>query len=76
MVAALRRAGFDAVGTDIATGHDFLQHPPLSEIGVIVTNPPYTLATEFIERALELADDVAMLLRCDFDHAKAAAFVC
>jgi hypothetical protein len=39
----------------------------------IITNPPYELAAEFIERALSLtASDglVAMLLRTDFDHAK------
>ena len=40
----------------------------------IVTNPPYTLATEFIDHALNLTRAqlgvVAMLLRCDFDHAK------
>jgi hypothetical protein len=40
----------------------------------IITNPPFYLAQEFIERALELTagDDgfVAMLLRSDFDHAK------
>jgi hypothetical protein len=40
----------------------------------IVTNPPYELATEFIERALEFqrphAGIVAMLLRTDFDHAQ------
>jgi hypothetical protein len=39
----------------------------------ILTNPPYTLATQFIEHALKLmqpAGLVAMLLRCDFDHAQ------
>jgi predicted RNA methylase len=39
----------------------------------IVTNPPYgqggRLAVSFIERALEQADYVAMLLRVDFDSA-------
>jgi hypothetical protein len=41
---------------------------------VIITNPPYDLATEFCEHALRLTEPhrglVAMLLRTDFDHAK------
>jgi hypothetical protein len=40
----------------------------------IITNPPYELATEFIERSLAFQRAfrgiVAMLLRTDFDHAK------
>ena len=40
-----------------------------------MTNPPYDLATEFIERALRYFEGrsvgkIAMLLRTDFDHAK------
>jgi hypothetical protein len=42
---------------------------------VIITNPPYSLALEFIERALPLADVVVMLLRLNFlGGAKRAAF--
>lgn len=45
------------------------------EFGAIITNPPYDLATPFIERALHHfkgrgARKIAMLLRTDFDHAK------
>jgi hypothetical protein len=40
----------------------------------IITNPPYELATEFCDHALKLMETVrglvAMLLRCDFDHAQ------
>jgi hypothetical protein len=41
----------------------------------IITNPPYALAREFIERALHFDDAriVAMLLRTDFDHAASRA---
>ena len=61
--------------SDIQTGTDFLDATYLDASGIdaIITNPPYTKATEFIERALDLMDDrgfVAMLLRTDFDHAK------
>ena len=70
MVAPLRAAGFDVTGTDIDQGlhGDFLRARVESD--AIVTNPPYALAKQFIERALDLADFVAMLLRTDYDHAK------
>jgi hypothetical protein len=76
MVAALRHAGFDVIGSDIADGADFLHHPPPTrDIGAIISNPPYALAREFIERALHFDDVrvVAMLLRTDFDHAATRA---
>jgi hypothetical protein len=59
------------VATDIATGDDFLEAEKRADC--IITNPPYELATQFIERALSLTADsglVAMLLRTDFAHAK------
>jgi hypothetical protein len=76
MTAVLDGAGHWTVGTDIEQGVDFLvqQHTPLGSIRAIITNPPYNLATEFIEHALTLMRPVrgivAMLLRADFDHAR------
>jgi hypothetical protein len=73
MVAVLRRAGFTVVATDITDGCDFLTADPPRPFQGITTNPPYELATEFIERALSIIPTdgfVAMLLRTDFDHAK------
>jgi hypothetical protein len=72
MVAALLRAGFDVIASDIADGRDFLTEPAPRPFRAIITNPPYELATEFIERALSIIPTdgfVAMLLRTDFDHA-------
>jgi methylase of polypeptide subunit release factors len=72
MVAVLRQAGFDVIGTDIVDGVDFLDCVPRA-CAAIVSNPPYALATEFIQRALDVTRPrglVAMLLRTDFDHAK------
>lgn len=69
-------------GCDIEPGDgfvyaDFLGPTPrvdVDYISAIITNPPYELATDFIDRALErtshLGGLVAMLLRTDFDHAK------
>ena len=76
MVAALRQAGFDVMGSGITEGVDFLRHaPPQTGIRAIITNPPYALAREFIERALHFDDVrvIAMLLRTDFDHAATRA---
>ena len=60
------------ISSDIAEGQDFLAADGFDG-DAIITNPPYELATEFIERALFLMASsglVAMLLRTDFDHAK------
>lgn len=74
MVRALREAGYSVVGTDIADGEDFLMRTGPICTDAIITNPPYVLAQEFIERAIKLmfagGGVVAMLLRTDFDHAK------
>jgi hypothetical protein len=75
MVRALYDGGCDVVGTDIASGTDFLRDNRRTE--AVVTNPPYALAREFIEHALALTAPtrgyVAMLLRMDYDHAKTRA---
>lgn len=65
----------EVYGTDINTGHDFLAQPQSAQ-QAIITNPPYVLAREFIEHALNLTEPhgfVSMLLRTDFDHAKSRA---
>jgi hypothetical protein len=60
--------------TDIADDPplDFLETAGLAD--AVITNPPYTLASEFIWHALKTTRErggvVAMLLRTDFDHAK------
>lgn len=61
--------------SDIQRGQDFLAMQTLPFCAdAIITNPPYSHATEFISHALALTDNargvVAMLLRTDFDHAK------
>jgi hypothetical protein len=75
MVAALRQAGFDVIGSDITQGVDFLHHTPETGVSAIITNPPYAVAREFIEHALRIDGNriVAMLLRTDFDHAASRA---
>ncbi|WP_254513904.1 hypothetical protein [Anatilimnocola floriformis] len=61
IVAALKDAGCEAFGTDIEKGENFLTTERTA--ANIVTNPPWKLKTEFIEKALSIAaDKVAMLL--------------
>ena len=61
IVAALRQAGCEAIGSDLATGTDFLA--TTKEVENVVTNPPWGLKTEFIRHAKECARrKVALLL--------------
>ena len=73
MVAVLSNAGHKVFATDIASGVDFLAAAGL-DIQAVVTNPPYSFASEFIVRSLQVtrrhSGMVAMLLRTDFDHAQ------
>lgn len=63
--------GHSVISTDINTGHDFLTcKRPADCIDAIITNPPFSLASEFITRALKEAPVVAMLLKSQFWHAK------
>jgi hypothetical protein len=70
MVKPLIAAGYDVTGTDIENGVDFLVESAATAFDAIITNPPYQDAQAFIERALSMADYVAMLLRTDYHHAR------
>jgi len=76
IVTVFQERGYDIAWSDIRDGQDFFkfQETPAPNI---ITNPPFNLATEFIEHALRLTMPVdglvAMLLRTDFDHAKTRA---
>jgi len=72
MLRVLADVGYMMDADDISEGRDFLECEQKT-FDAIITNPPYELAREFIERAIYLtaARDglVAMLLRTDYDHA-------
>jgi hypothetical protein len=61
LAQALRQAGFKVIDTDIKEGKDFLTWQ-LSEFHCIVTNPPYSLKYEFLDRAYALGKPFALLL--------------
>ncbi len=82
IVKVLRAAGHEVLGSDLVdygepthfSGRDFLMEracPPGT--GAIVTNPPFKLATEFAEHAVELCPLVVMLLRLAFLESKRRA---
>ncbi len=77
MLRMLEMLDAEVIGTDIYTGQNFLSTEPPHGCDCIITNPPYVLATEFINTALSIMRPVnglvAMLLRTDFDHAKSRA---
>ena len=67
---ALISKGYNVFSSDLynygygMTGVDFLKVS--KKFDVIITNPPYSLAEQFIERSLEHASIVVMLLRLSF----------
>lgn len=74
MADVLRDWECPVIVSDIDAGQDFLRSSlPTPIPDSIITNPPYLLATEFIEQAISFMAHskglVAMLLRADFDHA-------
>jgi hypothetical protein len=60
----LARQGLQVFGTDINKGYDFLTYAP-THINCIITNPPFSLKTEFLERAFTLDLPFALLVPCD-----------
>ena len=73
MVEALRNCGMLVYGTDIRSGQDFLKtyapHYTDKSIDWIITNPPFSLADEFIRHAAEIGKPFAMLLKAQYWHA-------
>ena len=61
LVQALREAGHSVEATDILTGNDFLTCDP-PDFDCIVTNPPFSLHTNFIRRCFEYEKPFALLL--------------
>jgi len=58
---AFRDKGFDVIGTDIINGYNFLTCDP-PNFDFIVTNPPYSLKDQFLERCYQLGKPFALLL--------------
>ncbi|MEE9116993.1 MAG: tRNA (adenine-N(6)-)-methyltransferase [Calditrichia bacterium] len=52
---------FITIATDISHGHDFLKWQP-DKFDCIITNPPYSLKQQFLQRCYQLGKPFALLL--------------
>jgi len=64
LVRWLCESGRNATGNDLDSGYDFLKDQTVRD--VIITNPPFSLAHEFCDHALDRGNTVVMLLRLNF----------
>lgn len=74
MLQAIMACGYgSSFGTDISEGFDFLSPDIfkrlLTGFDWIITNPPFSLAEDFIRRAAEIEKPFAMLLKSQYWHA-------
>ena len=61
LVKHLQALGYRVIGSDILDGRNFLSWQP-EHFDCIVTNPPYSIKQQFIERAYKLRKPFAFLL--------------
>ena len=61
--------GYKTVSTDIVHGRDFMATDLSAGVDWIITNPPFSLAREFVERSAHLGRPFALLLKSQFWHA-------
>lgn len=67
-----KKNGYNASGSDIEEGKDFLAPLfSLPDFDCIVTNPPYNLKTEFLQRCIELEKPFALLMPTSTFHTEA-----
>ena len=74
IVRPLQAAGYEVIASDVAdyglddcqAGVDYLTAAPPRGIQAIVTNPPFTLAVRFAQKALTEVPYLALLLRTNF----------
>lgn len=57
----LRERGWKVTGSDIISGQDFLNWQP-ENFDCIITNPPYSIKQQFLQRCYELGKPFALLL--------------
>ncbi len=61
LVDELKEKDFEVIATDILTGGNFMNYEP-EHYDYIITNPPYSLKQQFLERAYSLGKPFAFLL--------------
>ena len=65
----MKDIGFEVIATDIQQGVDFLK-AELVPCDWIITNPPFNNAAMFIEKCIEHKKPFALLLKCQYWHAR------
>lgn len=68
MVDVMRDRGYTVIGTDVTSGQDYLATDLQEEYEWIITNPPFALAQQFIERSVEKKKPFALLLKSQYWH--------
>ena len=61
-VKALKREGHQVLNSHIDEGEDFFEYMPLVEYDYIISNPPYSLKTEVLEKLFKMDKPFAMLV--------------
>ncbi len=64
LIRQMQQAGISANGRDLNDGYDFLLSD--TQFDGIVTNPPFSLALEFCNKAISCSAETFMLLRLNF----------
>ena len=60
--------GYSVYGTDIIDGIDFFKYEPEFSYDVQITNPPYSLKDDWLERSYKLGKPFALLLPVNSLH--------
>jgi len=58
----LEKHGYNVISTDIVDGFDFLTDKMDKDFDMILTNPPFSLKTEFLEKCYEYEKPFLLLL--------------
>ena len=61
-VKVLKREGHQVLNSHINEGKDFFEYIPLVEYDYIISNPPYSLKTEVLEKLFKMDKPFAMLV--------------
>lgn len=69
MTSVIRANGYNCIGTDILFGEDFITVDQKEPFDWIITNPPFSIADKFIERAAKIGKPFAFLLKSQYWHA-------
>jgi len=63
IVRKLMKEGYEVTGTDLLTGDDFLSTLfPTPEFDCIITNPPYSIKDDWLQRCYDLQKPWALLM--------------